>query len=371
MPIESFAPRATARQSRRVEVFLDSAVAALVHKAIDRVTVHDICAAAGSTRTTFYSYFGNLEGIYADLWITRGRQLVSKVLRGELLADDERETFSAIVAVLTISKRSSEIAEALALEGSSRANTPDDMWLTSSIARLWLLASMIGWELSKSVLPPNSQPIHHMECLRLSGQIQELRSPVRPIGLHEPMFEVSSVRDLIMASAYSVIATAGLAKTSMVRVARRAGLSTATCYDEFSDLTDLAVQTYVTAQGLINENHLSASKDVRSSSEQLVALIAGTLSNSRKTWREFRQEVFLDATHNSRLGEFLRSQSLALENVTGLYAQVLGTDARLAIDTSSMVHCLGLGLGVLHNLGVDTRLSKSLAVAEHLLVAHR
>lgn len=367
MADESTTPRATARQSRRVEVFLDSAVAALAQKPIDRVTVQDICSQADSTRTTFYSYFGNLEGIYADLWLSRGRLLVAKILRGELLGDGEWDLLRATVALLSIHNRSSEIAEAVALDGSPNADSTADMWWSANTARLWLLASMIGWELSRPVLSPESRPIRHMELLRLTAQVSESESRIRPVDLRGPRFEVTSTRSQIMASAYSVLATAGIARTSIVRVARRAGLSAATCYSEFSDVADLGFHTFVTAQRLINEEHLTSTTSVGSPGEQLVALLMGMLSESRKPWREFRREVFLDASGSPRLGEFLRSQSLSMDKITGLYAQVLGTDVRAAIETSVMVHCLGLGFGVLSNLGVDTRLSRSVAVADRLL----
>lgn len=361
------------RQSRRVETFLDGAIEAMRRQPIDRITVHDICAISGSTRTTFYSYFGNLDGIYADLWIARGRPLIEGILHGNPLTNDELDLFRASVAIMSISNRSNEILEAITEGGAQGSDAPFDRTRidASETARVWLLASLIGWELSRYVMPEERTPSRLMAFLGSIEPTSEAAATttLRPLDLHEPEFDVSSSRGRIMSSAYSVFANAGIANSSMVRVARRAGLSAASCYSEFTNLTQLALQTYVTANQLVIEQNSRASLPDFNPAQQLVALLLGGLSPSRKIWREFRKELFLFASFDPELRSVLMSQSHVSERMTTSYAQLFGVDVRSALEISTLIHCLGLGLGVLHNIGLVLDIEQSLSVAELLLSA--
>jgi AcrR family transcriptional regulator len=66
---------------------------AISQKGIDRISVSQICDLAKNTRPTFYSYFGNIDGLLADIWVGEGDAFLSR------LADPSYEVMNTKFAV--------------------------------------------------------------------------------------------------------------------------------------------------------------------------------------------------------------------------------------------------------------------------------
>lgn len=361
------------RQRKRYQRFLEASVAVTQTKPIDVVTVQDICEFAQATRTTFYSYFGNLEGLFSESWNQQGRATIQKVLDTGNTDPSEHHLLRTAVASLAICNRTSEIAESVTrdpLSFASQAKT-ESHYTIGECSRIWILAIEIGWIMSAAVLDESNNPSISRQILQTLSHVEE-NAPAFDGLLSYPEFPPSTFDNSdnsgrVKNAAVHVFVNSGIARSSMIRIARRAGVSTITCYHEFENLVDLAVQTYADfSKAIFKQKSLTLTRS-NSMGEGLVTSLFGNLSTNRDSWREFKKEIFLHSQVNKNLQSLLQVQASNSQRSIELYSQLLKLHKPSAIEIHNFLHCLELGLGVLKSVGIKPSINESLFIADHLV----
>src|ERR1700728_1783440 len=97
---------------------------------------------------------------------------------------------------------------------------------------------------------------------------QELQLPSGRHGLQRD-FVVSNQRERIMSALVATVFTYGFGASSVERVARRAGVSRRTFYEQFADREDAYLQTYDAAAGCLLERVNAAWNEPGDGAEQL------------------------------------------------------------------------------------------------------
>jgi AcrR family transcriptional regulator len=93
--------------------FLDAGISLIAKQGIDNITVADISKASGFTRATFYSYFGDLDGLYAEIWMLYGRRWLEALATDNLPYKSEADQLRclAVLEIFIASKRKPAVLE--------------------------------------------------------------------------------------------------------------------------------------------------------------------------------------------------------------------------------------------------------------------
>ncbi|MFE9172180.1 TetR/AcrR family transcriptional regulator [Streptomyces kebangsaanensis] len=86
MAVEGAPPRVTGRRSRTRAKLLDAAFAVFAAKGFGRVTIEEVCEAAGYSRGAFYSNFTTLDELFFALYRQRA-ELIADQVAGALALD--------------------------------------------------------------------------------------------------------------------------------------------------------------------------------------------------------------------------------------------------------------------------------------------
>ncbi|MFF9112576.1 MULTISPECIES: TetR/AcrR family transcriptional regulator [unclassified Streptomyces] len=86
MPVEHAAPRVTRRRVRTRANLLDAAFAVFAAKGFGRVSIEEVCDAAGYSRGAFYSNFASLDELFFALYEQRAGLIAEQV--ADALAED-------------------------------------------------------------------------------------------------------------------------------------------------------------------------------------------------------------------------------------------------------------------------------------------
>ncbi|MSY63338.1 MAG: TetR family transcriptional regulator, partial [Actinobacteria bacterium] len=63
---------------------IDSGVAAIAKDGIDQISVQSISDGAKNSRPTFYSYFGDINGLIAEIWLAKADQWLELITNPEI-----------------------------------------------------------------------------------------------------------------------------------------------------------------------------------------------------------------------------------------------------------------------------------------------
>ena len=93
--------------------FLEAGISLIAKRGIDNITVADISKASGFTRATFYSYFGDLDGLYAEIWMLYGRSWLESLANDNLTNKPEVDQLRnvAVLEIFFTSKRKPSVLE--------------------------------------------------------------------------------------------------------------------------------------------------------------------------------------------------------------------------------------------------------------------
>lgn len=74
---------------------MDAAIAELIEKGFDKVTMLGVAKRSGSSKETLYSWFGNREGLFAALIERNGEAAAHRVSAALLVDDDPRDVLTS------------------------------------------------------------------------------------------------------------------------------------------------------------------------------------------------------------------------------------------------------------------------------------
>ncbi len=351
--------QAPAKPSKTSDIFLAAGIEAIVEVGIDQVSVSQITAIAHATRPTFYSLFGNVDGLFADIWLTYGEwfldNLADPAFRYEVSEPAIQARMVALLEVFTVSSRISEVSEVV--EPTTRkwwsTRTRGDVY--SQLKLSWLAGQRLGSWLTYPVEPKALLAGFITPILENIGD--KARSTALPLkqiklpALTDPKISDGSIENQLLDSAIRVISRVGVARASMTRISRNAQVTTGTLYPRFKNHDELILASFARAiSSVVEENFAQIKPEGFYPDDFGLVTIAG-LRDERKVWRNFRVEIHLAARLNRKLAENVRSAlSLTNERVsTGMGLLPISKSEREAV--SFLVHTMGIGLAVLLNAG--------------------
>jgi AcrR family transcriptional regulator len=373
-------PRSSANQAKvsSFDALLDAGVASIANKGIDRVTVADVIAISGHSRPTFYSYFGDVNGLLAEIWIKHGRARLDAEITA--VAGSGERTGSEVgidqtlLQIMCVAHRIPEVAEVV---------LPDirEWWaeLTKGnryieLRTAWILAVQIGIAMSVHVDPENRQAATVLPLLKqmpdnMDGSLLLLGLDEMPgFPEAEPVLEKpESVDEQIMRATIEIIANSGVDAASVARIARKCRVSTGTIYPRFGTAEDLLEKAFEASIRDVVSGNLRQAGTTGLGFDQYGLTVASGFGENRRIWRDYRLEMHLAALHNPKLCELMKpgfevSRNMLVDSIKSV--PILGK--RVAEPLSYLMQVLALGLSIMHNLGLPLKTMDHRIVVRHL-----
>lgn len=343
------------RKQSTVEAFIDAGIAAINRDGVDRATVSGITVLANSTRPTFYSYFEDLDGLYAEIWIAHGTAFLDR-LADPISFDLDDPANRALSEIAVRSHRSAEIGEVVVPRVRDWWSNLSDGPELRRLAEAWRVGNRLGILLTTPI-DKEAASARILELVladtRISDPAAEPRAGEASLPkLSSPLSVDLSVEAQLLNSAITVIGNSGVAASSLTRIARHANMTSGTVYPRFSNIHELVIESFHFAMGSVTNENFGLISTAGFSPEEFGAFVAAGLTPIRQSWRDYRVEVHIAARHDDDLATSMRSTLHETNNRVALgLSQVPGNpDEHRAI--AYLVHTIGIGLAILLNLGV-------------------
>lgn len=349
------------RQVRTIAAFLRTGISTVAEVGADHLSVSRIAAAAGASRPTFYSYFGDIDGLFADIWLDRGPAfldwLTTRGVSFETETDDKRAELTAMTEILAVSHRIPELAEVV--------QPMVDQWWTRVTGKSDYLALKVAMQVSARLGIILTYAVDRRVVLAKVGErfldsLDDAPQSTNPLpsldlpDISDPVTHDGTLEDELIDSAARVIASSGVPAASMTRIARGAKVTTGAAYPRFASTQELVLAAFdkwitaVTRENFAFADPATATFDPRVYG---VLLMAG-LQPGRRIWRNFRIETLLEARVDAGLrasvAESLRTTN---ERVVPTLGPVAASDDD-KVGIAYWIHTLGVGLAMLFNAGV-------------------
>jgi AcrR family transcriptional regulator len=346
---------------------LNAGAAAVAARGVDNVTVADVIKISGHSRPTFYSYFGDMNGLFAEIWIRFGRPRfnveVNDIFNWASRTEPAEGVDSALLQILCVSHRIPELQEIVVPDMREwwNAQTAGNTYIELRTA--WVLAIQIGIGISMHIDPGNAQA--GLVLPILAEMPDNLDGSPMLAGLGQaPDFpeadavfgSADSLEESIMKATMEVIANSGVGAASVARIARRCRVSTGTIYPRFSTGQELVQKSFDAAIRDVVQGNLDQANEVGFGFDQYGLTIVAGLGTNRRVWRDYRLEMHVAALHDENLRATMQpgfevTRQMLVESITSV--PQLGE--RLAQPLSYLMQVMALGLSILHNAGLPLK----------------
>jgi AcrR family transcriptional regulator len=330
-----------------------SGISIIADKGIDFANVSDVAALSGVSRPTFYTYFGDMNGFYAEVWLRYGREwLDSQVIAAEPV---ELQIDRALLEIFAICRRIPEVFEVVQPEFQRWWDEQTEGDAIRAQRLVWQLGFTLGHKISRPVtaksdlgqpianflnLPDNAMDLPFAKGL---GTVPaELLPPIAGLTLENDSVEAS-----LTLAAKEVIAASGVAAASMTRIARRARVSTGTVYPRFKNADSLVRESFTQAVAKIVKGNVDIVAERGLGIDQYALTVNAGYGETRKVWRDFRTEMHIAAAHDSALAIFMES---GFETATKFLEDSFiefGLEAKLATPVAWFLHAHAIGLALI------------------------
>jgi len=352
-------PRTIKPENQKIAItgLIEAGIAEINSVGVDQISVNSVTLKAKTSRPTFYSYFGDINGLLAEIWLAKCDQWL------EMLSDAEtpvakrtrsdKQVINALTQIFATAHRIPEVLELVEPRMAQWWESQEGKTEVSKLKLTWLVANRIGITVTELADPDVTQAAFVEPLINaIDDNVKlELAKPDMP-KLTEPVVVVLDLEAKLLNAAIEVIASSGVKAASMARVARKAQVSTGAVYPRFSKVDDIIEGSFeVAIRGVIQQNFEQLGSRAFSGEDFGNFVMAGLLP-ARKTWRNFRIEIYLGCIGRPDLTKRLR------QNLTGTNAMVA---TRLSpYDKTQMVqgpipymvHSVGVGMATLHNAGI-------------------
>jgi AcrR family transcriptional regulator len=347
--------------------FLDAGISLIAKRGIDNITVADISKASGFTRATFYSYFGDLDGLYAEIWILYGRLWLESLAKDDLPYKSEADQLRcfAVLEIFIASKRKPTVLEVVTPTVSNWWNDSVSENKADQARLAWIVAGNIGIAISKHLAPsitnvseiisllrqmPSDPAVLEAMGLAPTPKTTPLQAVLRSLEVPEQTDE-----ERIKTSTIEVVASAGVADASMTRIARNLQVTTGSVYPRFRNVSEIIGEAFNWGQKKIVEENTSAYATTNSNPDSYAAIIVGANADSRKVWRDFRLEMYLASRVKESLSKALLPGLNEADTLLANFARKNGLPERHIDQIVGLMHALGLGFPALQNAGIDVQ----------------
>jgi len=347
--------------------FLSLALSSIAERGISGISISELSSASGMTRPTFYSHFGDRDGLVAELWIQRGEEWVLTMAGDNENFDYQSDLVRSLTEVFLSCHRDAHLKDiiwptlqrTLEREYSNRAEY--------SVAT-WRMSNRIGVVATARVWPTVAAAMVLDEYLRgLHLSVTNLdRSAEGPL----PEIEIPDVPGLSPEIVQAVLATVqnnGVEGLSMLRLGRVLRVTSGYLYPRIQNLTEVVGSCYQIVQDAAVRQNLALWSKLRLRPDGFARFIVGSVGATRLHWRNFRAEVIVAAAHNPVLAASVAlSMQTFHQSITDRTAALL-FPRELVSQVALLVHTLLFGFVALNNAGIEVRELAHVGVIRALL----
>ena len=344
-------------QARVVSEIRKAGMKAINQSGIDRISVSQICDLAKNTRPTFYSYFGNIDGLLADIWISEGDAFLSRladpsyeVMNTKLAVEDR-----ALVEIFAIAHRVPEVAEVVnrqVLAWWSSLTKNDDF---KSLKFAWLIGERLGALLMLPVDPTVKTLALADKFLLSVDKVATIKTKMTTDllpAISDPAPRAQSIDEQLLAATVNVIANSGVKAASMARIARYAQMTTGSVYPRFSNIGTLVIESFEFAAKHVVTQNLANTKDGSFGPDEFGLFVTAGLLARRKQWRNYRLEAHIEGRVNKPLAKRIQ-KSNAEVNIQVSNALRRYDIPEVVLEAAThLIHSIGIGFTLLFNAGI-------------------
>jgi AcrR family transcriptional regulator len=333
-----------------------SGISAVAAKGVDHTNVSDVAAISGVSRPTFYTYFGDMNGFYAEVWLRYGREWLSAQL-------DENPNLSAeidqaVLEIFAVARRVPEVLEVVQPDFERWWNEQTNGDAIVAQRLVWRLGFTLGYKMSLKVTKKSEFGLPIVGFLNLPDNALELPflaglgkvdpsilPPVQGLTLQD-----DSVESSLTLATKEVIASSGVAAASMTRIARRARVSTGTVYPRFKNAETLIQSSFTRAIARIVSRNVEVVAARGLGIDEYALTVNAGYGPARKTWRDFRTEMHIEAAHNPELAKFMEGGFETAAKFLEDSFKEFGIPEHLATPIAWFLHSHAIGLSMIYNV---------------------
>jgi AcrR family transcriptional regulator len=229
----------------------------------------------------------------------------------------------------------------------------------------WIVAANIGVATSKHLAPAvgevsdiisliRSMPLQENQLTGMGVSVT-LSSAFIEATLDTPSPDSGNDENKIKISTIEVVAAAGVADASMTRIARNLQVTTGSVYPRFKNVHEVIGESFSWSIERIVSDNTAAYFATSGNTDSYASVIVGSLSESRRAWRNFRLEMYLASRSHEPLS---KKMIPGLERSDALLAKFVrknGIPESYIEKVVGLMHALGIGFAVLQNSGIDAR----------------
>jgi AcrR family transcriptional regulator len=345
-------------QRLTMERFMRAGIEAIAEKGIDNVTVQYVSEKAKSSRPTFYSYFGDINGLLAETWIFKApmwlEDISNPLVSPSKLTKHEQRRHLAMSEILAAAHRIPEVLEVVQpvmADWWARFEKKSEL---EKLQVLWLVAERLGVSITSRVdsLVQSAEFIEPAINALSSIKLPEVKGKATLPKLVGSTSSDETMDMKLLNSAIDVISRGGVNAASMARVARRAHVSTGVMYPRFSGIDSLIENSFEHAvAGVIAENFDAVTNSGFTEDDFGILILAG-LQPTREVWRNFRIEIHLGAKGRSNLTKRIQANLRETNLKVASKLHAVKNQELASGPVPYLMHAVGIGFAVLLNAGV-------------------
>jgi AcrR family transcriptional regulator len=346
-------------QKAAIAVLLDAGINAIAHDGIDQISVQRVTQEANTSRPTFYSYFGDINGLLAEIWLAHSTQWLEDLANYDLdipsLKSSKKLVHRAMCEILAASHRIPEVDELV--QPSMR------IWWTElsesspmhQLKTIWLIGERLGATLTDPV-DPKVHSARFVESALRAISDEQIKKPLPKLKVlprvSEPAVIDESLESRLLKSAIEVISAGGVKSASMARVARKTQVSTGAVYPRYAKVDDLIESSFEIAITKVVEQNFELLKSQNFSPDDFGAFVMAGLTENRKIWRNFRFEIHLGARSRPQLARRIAQNLKETNDSVATRISIYELPDLVSGPIPYLIHCIGIGLAMLQSAGV-------------------
>lgn len=335
--------------------FLSLALSSISEHGVSGISISGLATGSGMTRPTFYSHFGDIDGLIAELWLERGEEWVLLMAAADENFDYRAELVTSLTEVFLHCHRNIHLKEIVGplLQRTLERGFPGPAGY--SVA-LWRMANRIGVVATARVWPAV------VAAMALDDYLDDLQTSVFDLEPSTegplPEIEIPEAPGLsreIVEAVLTIVQSSGVEGLSMLRLGRVLRVTSGYLYPRIHNLAGVVGSCYQIVQDAAVKQNLALWSKLRLSPEGFARFIVGSVGSTRLHWRNFRSEVMIAAAHNPVLAASVTLSMEAFHRSLTRRTAALLFPRELVSQVALLVHTLLFGFTALSNAGIEVR----------------
>jgi len=343
--------RSVRSQTRR-DAIIDFALKDISSVGVDGLSVTALIASAGITRPTFYSYFGDVQGLLAEIWLEKGRQWIDLVAAPGEFTQRDNELVFALTEIFISAHRSEELRSIVEISFAEFISE-----FSGETGRLttvmWRIANRVGVVGTQRVWS-SVQDALFLDSFLDAVSTRTIRSNITVVDeLPEIELDASEVVDVNIArGVIGIVGRGGVSGLSVLRLGRILRVTSGYLNPRIDSLKELVGLTYGLVQDSAARQNVKLWTLWNLNPRGFARFIVGSLGGSRQSWRLFRNEVLLASAHDPELAAIIGSTMDSLLKIVGSKVTGFGYSRAVTARISVLVHTMLFGFSTLSAVGV-------------------